>query len=402
MFKIFPLALLASTPLLASTCCMPLEDPLCYPYAVNPPISAASCCNFGGRVDFLYWRPHSDNNSFATVLNSGAFTTVRSGAIVRSDEFSVTQVDLNYDWQAGFRIGVDVGYPCNEWRLSLDWTHYLHHSPKAYESAGGSNSNSASVPGTMQVATLSYLQDPSFYSALTSDSFASSLSFDSSANGQWRVDYNTLDLLFQRQFYVGHKVTLAPYAGLKAMFLKQTLHSSASTSYLFTAGADTGIVATNMTADLCSDFKGVGIEAGLETTWDVVCNLGFYGDISSSILYGNSRSSLKGSLNSIVPPAGIGVIATPNIVNYFADRRVNNLKATLDLAFGIEWSGELLSGASNFAVRAGWEEHLLFRQNTFIEMDVHYQETGVAKSTVTQRLTDVSFQGLVISALFQY
>ncbi len=220
MLKILPLALLASTPLLASTCCMPLEDPLCYPYAVNPPISAASCCNFGGRIDFLYWRPYSDNNSFATVLNSGAFGSFGTRSFFRSDEFSVTQADVKYDWQAGFRVGVDVGYPCNEWRLSLDWTHYLHHSPKAYASAGGSNSNSASVPGTMQVATLSYLQDPSFYSALTSDSFASSLLFDSSANGQWRVDYNTLDLLFQRQFYVGHKVTLSPLRRLKGNVLK--------------------------------------------------------------------------------------------------------------------------------------------------------------------------------------
>ena len=401
MLRIFPLALLASTPLLANTCCMPLVDPLCYPYAVNPPISASSCCNFGGRIDFLYWRPYSDDNSFATVLNSGAFVSP-PGPIVRSDELSVTQVDLKYDWEAGFRFGVDVGYPCNEWRLSFDWTHYLHETPTAYASAGNTTSNLNNFIGSTQVVTLSYLQDPSFYSPLTNSPSVSPTIFDSSANGKWRVDYNTIDLLFQRQFYVGHRVTLAPYAGIKALFLKQTLHSSASSSYQYSFGRIQNIVPTNISANLCSDFKGIGIEAGFETTWDVFCNLGLYGDISSSILYGNSKSKLTGTLNTSVPVNAISQLSTPNIVNYFAQRNVKNLKATLDLAFGIEWSGVLFSEANNFVVRAGWEEHLLFRQNTFIEMDVHYQQIGVAKSTVTQRLTDVSFQGLVVSALFQY
>jgi len=405
MFKTFPLALLASTPLLASTCCMPLVDPNCYTYAVNPPVSSAPCCNFGGRIDFLYWRPYSDDNSFASVINSGAFGTFEGSGFFRSSELSVTQVDLKYDWQAGFRVGVDVGYPCNEWRVSLDWTHYLHHTPKTYVNAGNAGSNFINTLNTIppnQVVILSYLQDPSFYSPLSSSFTTPAINFASSAIGQWKVDYNTLDLLFQRQFYVGHKVTLAPYAGLKALFLKQNLHSYAETSYQFAVVdlANIHSVATNMNAELCSDFKGVGVEVGLETTWDVVCNLGFYGDVSSSILYGNSKSKLTGSLNTNVPPSDT-LLATPYVVNYFAERRVNDLKATLDLAFGIEWTGELFCGG-DFAIRAGWEEHLLFRQNTFIEMDVTYEFLHLATSNVKQRMTDVSFQGLVISALFQY
>ena len=405
MFKTFPLALLASTPLLASTCCMPLEDPNCYSYAVNPPVSSAPCCNFGGRIDFLYWKPYSDDNSFASVINSGAFGTFTGVGTLRSSSLSVNQVDLKYDWQAGFRVGVDVGYPCNEWRVSFDWTHYLNHNPKAYANTGNvtSGANSQSQIGPNQVVILSYLQDPSFYAPFSNSSTTPPTVFDSSANGQWKVDYNTLDLLFQRQFYVGHKVTLAPYAGLKALFLKQTLHSFAETSYQFTVldSAFSHNVATNMNADLWSEFKGVGVEIGLETTWDVICNLGFYGDISSSILYGNSKSKLTGSLNSNVPPSD-ALLATPYLVDYFAERKVNNLKATLDLAFGIEWSGELNSWASNFAVRAGWEEHLLFRQNTFIEMDMTYETLKVVTSNVKQRMTDVSFQGLVVTALLQY
>ena len=156
-----------------------------------------------------------------------------------------------------------------------------------------------------------------------------------------------------------------------------------------------------MNAKLHSSFKGVGIEAGIASTWDVFCNLGFYGDISSSILYGNSKSRLTGNLSTTGSITGSPTNIT-NTVSYFAERNVNNLKATLDLAFGIEWSGDLFSGASNFAIRAGWEEHLLFRQNTFIEMDVAYESILLAHSSTKQRLTDVSFQGLVVTALFQY
>ncbi len=405
MFKYLPLALLASSPLLGDMCCMPLEDPKCYTYAVNPPVSAGDCCNFGGRIDFLYWRPHSDDNSFATVQNAGYYG---QGSVVpvRPSQFAVSQVDTPYDWQAGFRIGVDAGVPCNEWRVELDWTHYLHHTPNKF--VGVSHPSGPNTSTVNPVATLSYLQDPTFYQSFSQITIplAPSLIVDSSATGQWKIDYNTLDLVFKRQFYVGHLVTLTPYGGLKALFLRQTLNSSANATYSLIDPDILGVigqVSSNISANLCSDFKGVGIQAGFGSTWELFCDLSFYSDISSSVLYGKSQSRLKGILNSsLFPTTSFTTIGTPTIVSYFAERNVDTLKTTLDVAFGIEWATNLFSDCSFFVLRAGWEEHILFRQNTFIEMDVTYETVQVANSSIKQRLTDVTFQGLVITAILQY
>ena len=364
---------------------MPLQDPSCYPYAVNPPITSHECCVFGGHIDYLYWRPYSDDNAFADVTSVNGTSNFSSS----STAYSNVEKDVDYDWHSGFRIGLDAGVPCNEWRVGLEWTHFLNHN--------NGNGVAASVNG---YTGLTFIRDPA-YAYPTLGSIGSN-GVSSTAFGRWRVELNEVDLVFGRQFYVGHQVTLRPYGGLRALFLRQRYDAEASfnSGPIFFDGVLRTPIISNLTAELSTDFKGVGIVGGFESTWDVFCDLGLYANFGGSILYGKSRSNLTGILTS----TNFSGITN----NYFAERNVNTLRATLDLAFGFEWRQELFEDSGEFIFRAGWEEHLYFRQNNFLSVEVDYPFGIVpgpqsnSRSIATQNLADVSFQGLVISAGYTY
>ena len=358
------LTLLAPITLFADPCCMALDDPNCYTYAVNPPLVSNNCCVWGGRFDFLYWQPHAEGNP-AAIIAATTSQRMISGATM----LFVDMQDYKYEYKAGFRIGIDAGWPCNEWRVAFNWTHYLH---DFLYSNTTSNINS----------TLTSLIVSPYYN--TSGIAAS----DSILKAHWQVELEQADLVMNREFYVGHKVTLKPYGGIRALFLNQ---KSSSFNQIFSGSGLISESTSTITTKLRNTFKGMGIVAGLSSTWDITCGLGLYGDFSTALLYGKNKSSLSGTASNLQ-----GV----NVSNVESTYKPNVVRTIMDLAFGVQWN-HFLCGEGNglLQLKAGWELHQYFRQMNFANFSVN---PIVLSPNANQSSNDLSFQGLVLSASFTY
>ena len=234
-----------------------------------------SGCTWGARLDFLYWRPSPEDNPFAEVISLELVSTPSS----TTGSFSAELKEYNYDYQAGFRAGINAALPCDEWSINLDWTHFLHH-------AKGSVSTGASD----QIALSSYLNIGTFTTSDNSIVFA-----DSEVNSLWRIQLDVIDLVLNREFYVGHKVTLRPFGGLRAFLLRQKVEAT-NTIHGGALGANYQTSYTNVSAQ--SNFKSVGVVGGLFSSWDFFCDFGFYSEVAASAFYGKSRSNLKGYMTN--------------------------------------------------------------------------------------------------------
>jgi len=363
MKKVFPI-LLAPTLLLADTDCN-------YPFGVNLPSISRETCNWGAHFDFLYFQISEDENPFAYVItnNSNAKSPTTSGT------FSLTTKEYAYDYHAGFRLGIDAGLPFDGWNVSLDWTHYLHQ-----------NKGSVSATGD-QVAFSSYLNigffTPQDNDVLYSDSFV-----DSSLRTQLEV----LDLVLNRQFYVGHQVTFCPYGGIRAFILKQKVEASNTIH-----GAPLGLAFNTSTTNLkaSTDFKGVGLVGGFFSTWDFLCQCNLYTDMKCSIFYGKSRSTLQGQLTNTGLESGQNL----TFINAHFSHDLNTVKYAFDFALGLQWKSSNLANGSVVCLRAGWEEHLYFNQNTLMNLSEDQMFVG---GSYKKPNSNIAFQGLVLSATFNH
>ncbi len=358
------LTFLVPTLLLADTGCN-------YPFGVNPPPISRETCNWGGHFDFLYLQISEDENPFAYVVknDSNAKSSTTSGP------FSFITKEYAYDYLAGFRIGIDAGLPCDEWNVSLDWTHYLHH-----------NQGSVSATGN-QVALSSYLNigffTPQDNDVLYSDSFV-----DSSLRTQLEV----LDLVLNRKFYFGHQVTFCPYGGLRAFLLKQKVEAS-NTIHGAPVGQSFNTSTTNLKAS--TDFKGVGLVGGFFSTWDFLCQCSLYTDMKCSIFYGKSRSTLQGQLTN----TGLELGQNLTFINAHFSHDLNTVKYAFDFALGLQWKSSNLANGSVVCLRAGWEEHLYFNQNTLMNLSEDQMFVG---GSFKKPASNIAFQGLVLSATFNH
>ncbi len=360
------LSLLAPITLFAGPCCMALDDPNCYTYAVNPPLISNECCVWGGHFDFLYWQPHAEGNPAAITINSPA----RLAGDVLSEAIFVSLQDYKYEYKAGFRVGVDAGWPCNEWRVAFNWTHYLHDF--FYSTA------LANTTTTTTLVASPYVNSTNFTAVS-----------DSSLKAHWQVELEQADLVINREFYVGHKVTLKPYGGLRALFLNQ---KTSSFNQIFTTDGSIISNTATITAKLRNEFKGIGIVAGLSSTWDMMCGLGLYGDFSTALLYGKNKSSLSG--------AGTNVLNFTSLITVESTYRPNVVRTIMDLAFGVQWNHFMYeNGNGLLQLKAGWELHQYFRQVNFANFSLGQV---VVSPNANQSSNDLSFQGLVLSASFTY
>jgi len=359
------LSLLAPITLFAGPCCMALDDPNCYTYAVNPPLVSNDCCVWGGRFDFLYWQPHAEGNPAAIIVG----LQTNGGAKFEATPVSLDLQDYKYEYKAGFRIGIDAGWPCNEWRIAFNWTHYLHDF--FYSNGVGSGTS-----------TTSFLVVSPYLNANLTVS-------DSNLKAHWQVELEQADLVMNREFYVGHKVTLKPYGGLRALFLNQ---KSSSFNQLFFGNGLISESTATISTRLRNNFKGVGIVAGLASTWDMMCGLGLYGDFSTALLYGKNKSSLSGAATNVATTVALSTLES----NY----RPNVVRTIVDLAFGVQWNHFLLGDSNGLLqLKAGWELHQYFRQVNFANFSLGQI---VLSPNANQSSNDLSFQGLVLSASFTY
>ena len=279
---------------------------------INPPGMplTKNGCNFQISADALLWQLQEDGLIYATE------------ATALDLPIGNDRVKQKYHW--GFRIGLDWTLPHDNWDIAATWTNLISNC----------HSNATATTGNT-------LRAPRFATSFTT------------ASAKYHNHLEQISLNTGREFFVSKWVTLRPFFGLRADWLRQRLHMSYSE------------IATNPTnietIQRRCKWWGMGIESGLNTQWSFCGGFSLYGNVAGAIEYGLAKQAVNES----------GIIAFSFRDSYRICRPI------LDLQLGLGWNYNSCNDCFHFGLKLGWENHLYFNQNLLFDFipsgDLTYQ-----------------------------
>ncbi len=315
--------------------CQPVVKECCYP---------CSRSEYGFYImgEWLYWKFSEGGSEYAVNYNE-----VLPGELQQAHSDKTT-----FDWKSGFRVGAGYLFEDNDWDLYAAYTEVRPHTNET--------TNATVFP-------LLYYQDTLPVRAATS------------ANVNWNIDFKTLDVLLGQRYCVTDTLSLHPNVGLKAAWIDQR----ASVVYENTNPAFGGIpVGGSITLNQTNDFRGVGLEAGLDSLWYMGQGLSLYGRVSGALLV--SEFSLHQTQDQVTD---VGTIQQIDLRGKF-----HVIAPTAKLSLGVDWKRGFRCDQLFLHLNIGFETQYWWNQNRLARF------TSVTVPVYVRNSEDLGMYGLTLGA----
>ncbi len=356
--------------------------------AGNPAVRPYTC---GGdivvEVAGFYWNAHQDGLEFAIADSVAAPATTLTDPSPLNNLIEAEYLNPKSKWELGAKLGLGYDSTHDGWDLMLLWTHYRGRASKEVEADLTDNS--------------SLLPLWSAYSTTAGAITANNILYATDIDTRWKLRLDLVDLELGREFWSSKYLTLRPHVGLRYAWIKQSYDITHEGGAWSAVGNPTSVFPTDNLVDLDSKFKGVGVRAGLNSTWMIGRGFAFFGNAAISIVYG--RFSLDTDETNSLTTAPF----TTTIIQQ-TDEHFRSAKGMTDLAFGLSWSTLFGECQYGFTLALSWEHHLFFNQNQFWRVNrlggkgTFAQPNNTGQNTFIKQSGDLSTQGWTLSATFAF
>jgi len=311
--------------------------------------------NFHG--DFLYWKASLDGVAYATT----AVTVVNADGSDGFDRFKTKTVHFNYD--PGFAIGAGIGLPYDQWDLAVQW---LRFHTTGRDKTHGSLSEAAGHRVILdRIGMIESLLSP-----------------PRKAKADCRVHLDVVDLVAGRAFYWSKYFEFRPFAGLRAAWIDIDWDIAFRRPIFRSFPLDQ----TYASLEVDNDYHAIGLLGGFESEWTFFKGFGLFSYSTASLIYGESSERTKEKF-FLVP----AMESNPVKQTLRASNSTHTVKAVFDLALGLKWDIRFKE-RYRFQIRAGYD---------FFYWPNITQKTVVQSTRIRDR-ADLSFQGLIIGAKFEF
>ena len=319
----------------------------CFPAAYNAPASIAVSCgwDFDISASFLYWYVSEeglDAGYVGPVLAPSASAT--SGAVAYQD----------FSYKPGFQVAVGYNTGYDDWTASLEYT-WMHQSVSTTDTAPALTSGVADV----------WTGNDCFIPATDSEA-ASSLSTG------WKMHMDMLDLFFSRPYYQGTQLTVSPYGGIRALWIRQAFNVTLN-----------DVAANNPNAKAKSNSWAIGAATGADIHWMLGMGFRFEGNATGALLY--TQYTTIGWKQSRTDTSG----ATASTTDYSAVRPM------AQLGLGVGYGSYMFCQKYYIDFSARYDFNYLWNQNVMrpfaSELAGFEDDRG-----------DLSMHGLTLNARFDF
>lgn len=265
-------------------------SPYCGPNCLDP---YSQEVNFKGEA--LYWVAQLGGLESA-FGNTAIATTVGPGIIITT--VTETDEEPEFEWRPGFRMGADYAFRCFD--IEADWTHY---NGRAHFNSGAQY-------------------------------------------GKWKIQYDTIDLIFGRRCCVAPCFYFKPFIGLRGLWVEQRLQSHLEVLFTAVTGDNTNFVDMNDKENIW----GLGPELGLEGNWYLGKGFSLYASFDVVTYYGRFKGEYFDTDTFTVTISGN---------NSHVERSFNNIGT--DGAVGIRWDKAWpVCSEALLMLKAGLEQHRIY------------------------------------------
>jgi hypothetical protein len=325
----------------------------CYPAAYSAPASISVSCGWDVNVfaSFLYWHVEQDDMDAVYVTpgyegDPGIPTT--HGALAGPD----------FGYQPGFKLGIGFDTSYDDW---TGWIEYMWLHQKV--------SDSVAPPHTIAGSAGSWRENDWFFD------FGDSGSPGAAVDTSWKMNLDRLDAMFSRPYYQGTQLTMSPYAGLRALFIRQRYD-------IHLLAVDGPVYSINQ-----SHSWAIGPVAGTLGHWLLGKGFRFEGLAAASLLYTQYTK-----ISSKVYGNDDTILTAPL---YGAVNDVNKLRAIGELGLGMGWGSYLFSQQYFIDFSARYDFMYLWRQNVMRGLVSNF--LGYADD-----IGDLTLHGLTLTGSFDF
>ncbi len=330
-------------------------------------------------ASLLYWYGAEEGLGIATnsILNLGTAylpTTIHS-------------LRMGFDYKPGFKVRLGVVAE-QEWSVYAEYTwlrgrNTVQQTPPAIVTTSGVPATTAATGTPVWSIDDWFLQGTAGGQTLSA----------SSISAVWRYGIDVLDVMASRPYYLGDRLAISPYAGLRAIWIRQMMKVSLTEAPgLF--GTSTGIVSTAVpgqpiVSQNISQCWGIGPRVGFDGACLLVRGFRILGNLAASLVY-TSYTKLDHREDSASPSFNSGGLSvSPGHTDSF-------LRPIAELGLGFGWGSYFQNQTYHLDVAATYDFTLLWDQNEMRKL-LDYVLTAANPAA-----TDLYFQGLTISSRFDF
>ncbi|MFA5250071.1 MAG: Lpg1974 family pore-forming outer membrane protein [Parachlamydiales bacterium] len=262
-------------------------------------------------------------------------------------------IHSSFNYKPGFKVSLGSNLGIDEWIASLEYT-FFH--PKT----SSSKSRVSSDPFTLVT-----FHDPH---AGVTDSDLTKIS------SSWKLGIDLLDLSFARPCYIGTKLTIAPFFGVKGGWMHQRLHNhmyTASYTYYAPSKERTWLI---------------GPRIGFNGNWLLDDGFRFYGNFAASLFYQHFKQSLKEYYIAVGGTTYTYLLNLPSYINGL-------INPAIETTLGLAWGTYLWNNKMHLDLLAGYELQVFFNQNMMKVLE----EENTSSYYAVPAPGDLMMHGLTVS-----
>ncbi len=329
-----------------------------FPPAYNIPARIEVRCSWDVFLtgSFIYWFANEEG------LDLG-YNTATTGGVTILPANNGLKVAQGGDWLPGFKVGIGANFDIDKWVGYAEYT-WLH----------GSTTNSMNAGTDTRGTPVIVLG--TWYNQKTADPLDHTAS---NLSSKWKIKLDMLDVLLSRPFYEGRNLTINPFFGARAMWIRQNLRLSATT----TNAPANPVISHNQ-----SRSWALGPRAGMQSHWLVGLGFRLEGDAGAALLF--QRYTKVAHRSDALNATADGAAESLHYTNYGA------LRPVMDMGLGIGWGSYLDCQNFYLDIAANYDFIYMWGQNVIRHLadDYNYGVDGAC--------SDLFFQGLTLTVRFDF
>ncbi len=292
------------------------------------------------ELSFIYWYACQDGMGLA------ASADLKTSGEIVFNQLSTT-LTQDFEYKSGFKIGLGAGFQDWEFHAKYAWirqkTHVNEDAPTKYTNGRGN------IP--VWLVNTWFAQRIGAFS-----DFVSATNLGSS----WKLGIDWLDLTASRPYYEGKKITIQPYGGLRALWIRQSLVINATVPAAAVSGSS--LAPEKIYSRNQSHARSLGPVFGGSGHFLLGTGFRVEGDGAFGILF-TRYTKLSHKENSAV--AG----TTPKVFRAVL-KNYNTVRPVANLGLGVGWGQYFCNCKFHIDFSADYEFSALWNQNmlrTFAE-----------------------------------
>ncbi len=279
--------------------------------------------------EFLYWRGEQEGMTFAVSSKAptGTLGFLNGLPTLKSGE----TLDLNFEWDPGFRVGLGYNMLHDEWDIVAYWTR-LNNDAHAEKSTNIPASLSSTWANISELGPLS------------------------KATAHWNLGYNVADIELGRSFFLTRSLSGRPFFGLRGVWIRENFHFHYSGQAYSVSDPIDPIVANThigpVTIKGHNNYSAGGLRAGFGMNWRFNSQFSLYGRGSGTLAYGRFHTKLHYETN----PAFL--LDPVSDTDHF-----NRVRTNLQADIGLQWETNFNDDKCHVLLAVGYELSEWFDMN---------------------------------------